>query len=91
MKKLLEIIKLPALNNCHQLEFDFKTERHNLKRYLKSLKGLKARAKAVHQYFANSLKNSNDLIEDHWDLKKKNSEIDYFLVNGMKMFKAMNT
>jgi hypothetical protein len=38
MKKLLEIIKIEELNAGYQLELDFKTERHNLKRYLKSLK-----------------------------------------------------
>ncbi len=53
MKKLLDIIKLDQLDECYQLELDFKTERHNLKRYLKSMRELKNRIKVSHQYFAN--------------------------------------
>jgi hypothetical protein len=91
MKKLLDIIKVPSLNDCYQLELDFKTERHNLKRYLKSLKELKSRSKVDHQYFANSIRASNEIINEQGVIRKKNSELDYYMINGVKLFKALNT
>jgi hypothetical protein len=90
MKKLLDIIKLDQTNACYQLELDFKTERHNLKRYLKSMKELKSRLKTDQQYFANLLTGSTEILNEHTSIKKKNSELDYFIINGVKPFKAFN-
>jgi hypothetical protein len=88
MKKLLEIIKLDPLNESYQLELDFKTERRNIKRYLKSLKELKSRVKVDHQYFANLTEESSKIVADQEIIKRKNSELDYFMVNGVKPLKA---
>jgi hypothetical protein len=61
MKKLIDIIHNDLISQAYQLELDYKTERNNLKRYLKSLKEFKGRVKANWQLFANLNKASKSI------------------------------
>ena len=62
MKKLLDIINLSQTHQCYQLELDFKVERHNLKRYFRSLKELKPRLKKNINLITDYLSHSNSML-----------------------------
>jgi hypothetical protein len=61
-------------------------ERHNLKRYFRSLKELKPRLKKNISLVSDYLSDANSMLEDQNRLGKKYSELDYYIINGVKVF-----
>lgn len=89
MKKILDIINIPEANECYNLETDYKIERKNLKRYLESLKLFKVRVSQSTSNLQCIAKNLMKMHQNQSKSRKKTSEVDYYMYNGIKVFDAM--
>ena len=90
MKKVIGKINLPELTDCHDLEQDYKVTRSNLKKYLKSLQHVRAKASLFQENLAKSNKSLLDLHKDKCFKEiKKGTELDYYTMQGCKVFKKI--
>lgn len=89
MKKILDIINIAEAKECHELETDYKIERKNLKRYQESLKLFKTRISENVFNLACIEKNLFSMHQNQSKSRKKTSEVEYYMYNGVKVFGNM--
>ena len=92
MKKLIDIINIPELNEAHALQLDFKLTKKLLGRYKNSLNFLKIRTQENSQVITQANKNIMQMTDKHSKTKKKKiSQLDYFAYAGTSIFNCTHT
>ena len=90
MKKVIGIINLVEVTDCYELEQEYKVIRSQLKKYLKSLLLLKTKTSLFQDNLTRSNKSLLDLHRDKcYKEMKKRTELDYYTMQGCKVFKKI--